>query len=1325
MNTSKHIAKRLIATVLTVMMLMSMLTLGISSASAAKVELAETGVNVTGGETFYLNAESWGYSDARYAMYLCNGSSAATWVNMTLVPGTTYMFQATAPTGQTHKNIIFVRMNGANNTNDWSNKWNQTADLTWNGTSNCFKPSGFDGATTTWSTYTPPAPAKPGDASAYYLMGTLTDWNTGANMVYADDTTVVTATTSELAKGEYKFKIKNGEAWLGNSELSVTLAGGTKAAADGDGNVVLNLDGGTYTFNYTFASKKVNITYVPAEDGGDDNTGGDNTGSDTTFSGDIWADVDGDPTTTYDKIVRSSSNTKFYLPSAKVTMFVSEGSVEFGGYTITPEGTEVDLATGSYKLGSSTIKVFRSKNVSSMHTETKVAVPQGTYQGYEHKDDYETKGTIGVFAPDGTQKNSDTVLKKIKGRGNSSWEASHKIVGKYAFNITLDKKAKLIDDGSKSKKYCLVSYNADQARMRNMVAYELAEMIGSPFAPQFEPIDFYNNGKFAGSYLLTDKVEIGDPLVDIVNLDDVNEELNAVYDAEGEIIDGKNFDIYEADDISGYRGSYNGSLSETSAKGYYKYVNLEECDASEYEDSGFLLEFELNERFDDEISGFISSKGQQIVCKYPEYASKNQIKFIMNKWNAAEALMYNKSATYEQLDAVIDVESFAKMYLIQELSKNLDGGATSFYVYYDGGKLHAGVSWDYDWAFGQYRLSQSEKIGSSDFGNNVDADPSTTGGWYLNSKKIYGSSSTLNAQAALCQNDAFWGVVVAEWDEVFYNEFSKFTKGTVSSTSQLTGIIGEFYETVKYSTIMDEDKWGIIAKNSLYDWGSTETGSDNPDANNATHDKAVVWLNNWLYNRVAWMDKYISRDGANHGSSPYNVDYVIQPPAVKSDKAEYAKGDTVTLTITDKTGGTFTYTIYKDGTKVGTTDTDTFTFTADEKGEFALTVKATSQTSSKTSAASKSAKVAVTGCGHVWDNGVCTECGEACAHETVKTIPGKDATCTETGLTDGVICGVCDIVITAQDEIPAKGHAWDGNTCTACGKFCDHAEYEDGKCTVCGKEAPATFEGSTITLEGNIGINFFYTLSEEAANDAATRVRFVLPNGATKVVYAKDAVQKGDNYVFSCEVAAKEMTATVKAQLITSDAKSEITEYSVQNYANAILENKDNKEDFAKAQSLVKAMLNYGAAAQVYFNYNTSAPLANETKFMTDDDRIVAKADFKTYKHTITGEDEFISYYGSALSLNSETSIKHYFVITDETMVPDGFVKKNGLYMYEIKNIGAHELHEEQTVEAGGITVSYNAFSYGYLASLTGNVELNAVMDAMYAYNQAAVEYNN
>ncbi|MBR3017162.1 MAG: hypothetical protein IKH57_08820 [Clostridia bacterium] len=43
---------------------------------------------------------------------------------------------------------------------------------------------------------------------------------------------------------------------------------------------------------------------------------------------------------------------------------------------------------------------------------------------------------------------------------------------------------------------------------------------------------------------------------------------------------------------------------------------------------------------------------------------------------------------------------------------------------------------------------------------------------------------------------------------------------------------------------------------------------------------------------------------------------------------------------------------------------------------------------------------------------------------TEEPIPGKAATCTEPGLTDGVKCSVCGEVLTAQEEIPALGHDW-------------------------------------------------------------------------------------------------------------------------------------------------------------------------------------------------------------------------------------------------------------------------------------------------------------
>ncbi len=90
--------------------------------------------------------------------------------------------------------------------------------------------------------------------------------------------------------------------------------------------------------------------------------------------------------------------------------------------------------------------------------------------------------------------------------------------------------------------------------------------------------------------------------------------------------------------------------------------------------------------------------------------------------------------------------------------------------------------------------------------------------------------------------------------------------------------------------------------------------------------------------------------------------------------------------------------------------------------------------------------------GHAWDEGVvttpatCTEAGEmtytcsrcentktetisATGHNAV-TIPGKAATCTETGLTDGTKCSVCGTILEQQTEIAALGHAWDEGVVT-------------------------------------------------------------------------------------------------------------------------------------------------------------------------------------------------------------------------------------------------------------------------------------------------------
>lgn len=68
----------------------------------------------------------WKISGARFAAYFFNNTTNKNeWVSLTEDNG---KYSCYVPSGE-WENVIFCRMNPANNTNDWSNMWNQTADL--------------------------------------------------------------------------------------------------------------------------------------------------------------------------------------------------------------------------------------------------------------------------------------------------------------------------------------------------------------------------------------------------------------------------------------------------------------------------------------------------------------------------------------------------------------------------------------------------------------------------------------------------------------------------------------------------------------------------------------------------------------------------------------------------------------------------------------------------------------------------------------------------------------------------------------------------------------------------------------------------------------------------------------------------------------------------------------------------------------------------------------------------------------------------------------------------------------------------------------------
>lgn len=114
--------------------------------------LCAIGMNAATPTKIYLNAQDWGYGDARYAAYFFD---PAKWVDMKKVDGETFIYEVDVPAGYTK--VILCRMNGGTTTNNWDNKWNQTGDLNIpTDGRNIFKPDDWNGKTTTWSTYTPP-----------------------------------------------------------------------------------------------------------------------------------------------------------------------------------------------------------------------------------------------------------------------------------------------------------------------------------------------------------------------------------------------------------------------------------------------------------------------------------------------------------------------------------------------------------------------------------------------------------------------------------------------------------------------------------------------------------------------------------------------------------------------------------------------------------------------------------------------------------------------------------------------------------------------------------------------------------------------------------------------------------------------------------------------------------------------------------------------------------------------------------------------------------------------------------------------------------------
>lgn len=343
----------------------------------------------------------------------------------------------------------------------------------------------------------------------------------------------------------------------------------------------------------------------------------------------------------------------------------------------------------------------------------------------------------------------------------------------------------------------------------------------------------------------------------------------------------------------------------------------------------------------------------------------------------------------------------------------------------------------------------------------------------------------------------------------------------------------------------------------------------------------------------------------------------------------------------------------------------------------------------------------------------------------------------------------------------------------------DHPDADnDGRCDDCGQYIDgigAKLAGYSLSLTGNIGVNFYMELSNDIVNDESAYMNFILPNGTTSKVYVSGTHEDGSTattdttvkdgvtyYVFTCEVAAKEMTSDIQAQMIgnNGEKKGTVHTYTVKEYADYILSHTSAAgSNYGSATvQLVKGMLNYGGVAQKYFGYKTDQ-LASDGLALTepvfDDTSIIKFIKDEANKASIINysDSDKVTFKSAYLSLNSTTDLCVYVQFAEDVTVQEDMfaillgsneisknqyevtkVNEGNCYKITLHGIKASQLQKQYEFEVAlpdmrSAVLKYGATSYAYtvMSSACDNIDniesLRDVVKALYAYGSCAQGY--
>ncbi|MBN2487377.1 MAG: CotH kinase family protein [Bacteroidales bacterium] len=313
---------------------------------------------------------------------------------------------------------------------------------------------------------------------------------------------------------------------------------------------------------------------------------------------------------------------------------------------------------------------------------------------------------------------------------------------------------------------------SDKSLMRNALAYYLGNLTGQ-WAPRTRFCELYINNDYRGVYLLIEKIKIDKNRVNIATL---------------------NPDEISGDDLTG---------------GYIMKIDRPDPGAWASPYKG--------------LNGHDDIYFSYVKPEYPDMPAQ-QRNYIKNYVTDFEDALYG--ATFKDpaigYRAFINVQSFVDHYIVNELSRNVDGYRLSAFFYKDkdskGGKITMGPLWDFNLGFG-----------NADYYDGANAN-----GWVADGVGSYDNFQIPFWWQRLREDPFFDAQLKIRWTQLRAKEYSN---------ENIEGFIDSCAALLSSAQQRNFQRFQVLGS---YVWPNAYIGN--------TYSNEINYLKDWIADRFYWMD---------------------------------------------------------------------------------------------------------------------------------------------------------------------------------------------------------------------------------------------------------------------------------------------------------------------------------------------------------------------------------------------------------------------------------------------------------------------------------------